>query len=459
MSYYEADAFARWAGKHCRPRPSGRSRPRAGLLDDAFGDRVAVDAQRLLALSGLPPGARRARRVQRQVHGQPDGAARRLARDARAAMRADATATSSTRRARWQFTRPPARGLRRSDCATDLVELGMTALTDAVLALGAAKPSPTVLRPTCSRASARRRSDLAGKYFYDAGRLAACSSGSRELPEYYPTRTELRHPARPCAARSPRCVPRAPRSSSSAAAPAAKARLLLERAAAARAPTCRSTSRPNTWTRRRRGCGAISRASRSLPVAADFTAPFALPPPSAARRARRLLPGLDHRQLRAARTRRDFLRQRRAHPGPAARRCIIGVDLVKDAARAQRRLQRRRRRHGARSISTCWRASNRELGGRLRSGRLRAPRLLQRAEQPHRDASRQPQAPDRARARPSVRLRAPARRSTPRTATSTRSTGSRALAARACWRAEAAWTDADELFSVHALRAKGVTLQ
>ena len=37
--------------------------------------------------------------------------------------------------------------------------------------------------------------------------------------------------------------------------------------------------------------------------------------------------------------------------------------------------------------------------------------------------------------------------------------GFAALASEAGWRAEAAWTDEARLFSVHALRAKGVTLQ
>ena len=60
--------------------------------------RLAMDPQRLSALSGLSRRRRRARRIQRQVHGQPDGAARQLARHARRAMRARATAISSIRR-------------------------------------------------------------------------------------------------------------------------------------------------------------------------------------------------------------------------------------------------------------------------------------------------------------------------------------------------------------------------
>src|SRR5262249_62209572 len=44
---------------------------------------LAMAPQGLFALSGLPSAARRARRIQRQVHDQSDGAARELARHAR----------------------------------------------------------------------------------------------------------------------------------------------------------------------------------------------------------------------------------------------------------------------------------------------------------------------------------------------------------------------------------------
>ena len=72
----------------CRPRPNGRLRPRAGLLCRRLRRGLAMDPQRLSAVSGLPRRRRRARRIQRQVHDQPDGAARIVARDARTGTRA-----------------------------------------------------------------------------------------------------------------------------------------------------------------------------------------------------------------------------------------------------------------------------------------------------------------------------------------------------------------------------------
>ena len=73
----------------CGPRRAAIRRLRRGL---------AMDAECLSAVSGLPRHRRRARRIQRQVHDQPDGPARIIARDARGARRASATAISSIRR-------------------------------------------------------------------------------------------------------------------------------------------------------------------------------------------------------------------------------------------------------------------------------------------------------------------------------------------------------------------------
>ena len=66
----------------CRPRPNGRPARASPASHEVTGIVWQWTAQRLPALSGLPPGRGRDRRIQRQVHDQPDGAARRLARHA-----------------------------------------------------------------------------------------------------------------------------------------------------------------------------------------------------------------------------------------------------------------------------------------------------------------------------------------------------------------------------------------
>ena len=106
ISYFEADAFARWAGKRLptefeweaagaelpvrgnmlgsgalRPLPA----PAIGAADkpaQMFGDMWEWTQSAYSALSGLSRRSRRARRVQRQVHVRPVCAARRFLRDA-----------------------------------------------------------------------------------------------------------------------------------------------------------------------------------------------------------------------------------------------------------------------------------------------------------------------------------------------------------------------------------------
>ena len=80
-----------------------RAAERAARHEADVRRRLGMDRIALRRVSRLSTAVRRARRIQRQVHVQPAGAARRLVRHAAPITSARATATSSTPHARWQF--------------------------------------------------------------------------------------------------------------------------------------------------------------------------------------------------------------------------------------------------------------------------------------------------------------------------------------------------------------------
>ena len=153
-------------GQPRRPRDLPPARGRPGDRPAAPGLRrlLGVDLLGLPPLPRLPPGRRSDRRVQREVHVQPDGAARRLRAHPGRVTPAPATATSS---------RPASAG-RCPACGSPTAEHRrrsgpMTGAREPEVAV-AARPRlgrPAAWSTTCVAASARHPRTLPPKWLYD----------------------------------------------------------------------------------------------------------------------------------------------------------------------------------------------------------------------------------------------------------------------------------------------------
>src|SRR5690349_15596407 len=136
-----------------------------------------MDAERVSPLSRLSSAHRRARRVQRQIHGEPTGTARRIMRDTRRPHACDLP----------QFLLPPpALAIHGpASCFGDRLMLhpNMRELLSERFALDDEFASAVI------GGLSRPQKTLPCRFFYDA-RGSELFEQITRLPEYYPTRTE-----------------------------------------------------------------------------------------------------------------------------------------------------------------------------------------------------------------------------------------------------------------------------
>jgi len=290
------------------------------------------------------------------------------------------------------------------------------------------------------------------KYFYDP-------AGSRlferitELAEYYPTRTEcgiLRKHAGDIA----RFVPEGAALIEFGSGSSEKVRLLLGElpALAAYVPVDISAEFLDEEAARLR---QDFPRLEVIPAAADFTQPFALPPAVIGRPRAGFFPGSTIGNFEPEEAEK-FLRHAARILGAGAA-LIIGVDLVKDARILHAAYNDAAGVTAAFNLNVLARA-NRELGANFDLKAFAHQAFFNEAAsrvEMHL-VSRRSQT-----VRVLDRAFAFAPGETIHTENSYKHTldGFARLAAKAGWRAEAAWTDTENLFSVHVLRANGVTLQ
>lgn len=285
---------------------------------------------------------------------------------------------------------------------------------------------------------------LPAKYFYDAAGSALFEEITR-LPEYYPTRTELGI-LRERGAEIAAAVPAGAALVEFGSGSSVKVRLLLEHLPelAVHVPVDVSAE---MLAAEAEALAADFPGLAVKPVAADFTAPFRLPPEAAGRPHVGFFPGSTIGNFEPPEA-AAFLRQAGTILGPGAT-FIVGVDLVKDAAVLNAAYDDAAGVTARFNLNVLARI-NRELGGQFDLAHF-AHRAFVNPELSRIEmhlVSRIAQ-----QVRVGAHLFAFEAGETIHTENSYKYTldGFRQLAQGAGWRPERAWADGDNLFSVHLL--------